>query len=317
MPLRQLESELTGAVERIRASVVRIHRVERPRRGDRPWAVEGTGSGVIVDRRGYVVTNDHVVRGAHELRVRSDRGEELEGEVIGEDRATDLAVVRLAGRAWPEAPLADSDRLRVGQFVVAVGNSLGLPGGPSVSLGVVSALGRPLPGADHVGEGLIQTDAAINPGNSGGPLADLDGQVVGLNTAMIPYAQGVGFAIPSNTVRFVLDQIRSGGRVVRPWLGVHAITVDEALASRLSLRTRRGVLVGEVHRPGPAADAGLRAGDVILRIGPHAISSLRELLGALAALPLGGAVDVEFVRGGGTRTSVLRITEAPPPMLRS
>ena len=314
MSLRAWESELTSAVGRIRESVVRQRRIEPPRRGLPPWSVDGTGTGIVVDSRGDLVTNDHVVHGAREIWVRTDRGEELPGEVLGHDRATDLAVVRVPAHGWPAAELADSDRLRVGQFVIAVGNSLGLPGGPSVSVGVVSALGRPLPGADHVLEGLIQTDAAINPGNSGGPLADLDARVVGINTAMIPFAQGVGFAIPANTVRFVVEQLRTGGRVVRPWLGANVVSVDPPLAQRFSLGVDHGVLLAEVHRPSPAADAGLRGGDVLVRVGDRGTASVRELLGTLGALPLGGAVDIEFVRGRGHRRAVLRVTEAPPAL---
>jgi S1-C subfamily serine protease len=312
MTLHGLEAELVAAVERLRPSVVRIRRqdVARGWRGSR--TVEGAGSGLIVDERGWLVTNDHVVRGAREIRATLDDGRELPIEVVGEDPATDLAVLRTDARALPAARLADSERLRVGQFALAIGSSLGLPGGPSVSLGVISALGRPLPGSDYVLEGLVQTDAAINPGNSGGPLADLDGAVVGMNTAMVPYAQGVGFAIPSNTVRFVVDQVRDAGRVVRPWLGISAFSLDPPLARRIGLRADRGVLVAATHPAGPAERSGLRRGDVLLRVGPYELTGLRDLVGALARLPIGGSVDVEFDRAGRSQRGVLRITEAPP-----
>jgi serine protease Do len=312
MSLQDLEHELTDAVERLRRSVVAL-RAPRVRGG--PGEIgEAAGSGVLVDPDGFLVTNHHVVDGARGLRVRFDGGRELPGEVLGSDPATDLAVVRVPGHDLPAARFADSERLRVGQFAFALGNSLGLPGGPTVSLGVISATGRPLPGADYVLEGPLQTDAAINPGNSGGPLANLSGEVLGINTAMMPFAQGVGFALPSNTVRSIVEQIRSSGRVHRPWLGISAVTVSPALARRERLPTEQGVLVAGVDRAGPAAASGIRAGDVLRQIGERPIGSLRELLAALARLPVGGAVDFEYLREGRVRRGVLRIAEAPPAL---
>jgi S1-C subfamily serine protease len=312
MTLRGLEAELVHAVERLRPSVVRIHRLDARRRWRGARVLEGSASGLIVDPAGWIVTNDHVVHSAGALEATLDDGRELAVEVVGEDPATDLAVLRADARELPAATLADSEQLKVGQFALAIGSSLGLPGGPTVSLGVISAVGRPLPGSDFVLEGLLQTDAAINPGNSGGPLADLDGAVVGMNAAMVLHAQGVGFAIPSNTVRFVVDQVRSSGRVIRPWLGITGASVDPLFARRAGLTSERGVLVAAIHPSGPAERAGLRRGDVLVRLGPHRLDGLRDLVGALARLPLGGAVDVEFDRGGQSLRSVLRIAEAPP-----
>jgi len=160
-------------------------------------------------------------------------------------------------------------------------------------------------------EGLIQTDAAINPGNSGGPLADLDGAAIGTNAAMVAHAQGVGFAIPSNTVRFVVDQIREAGRVVRPWIGISGFSLDPGFARRIGLRPDRGVVVAAIQPSGPAEHSGLRKGDVLLRVGPYELSGMRDLVGALARLPIGGAVDVEFDRGGRAERGVLRVAEAP------
>ncbi len=313
--LHAIEGAAVETVERLGPSVVRLRRYATlPGRGGALRA-EGAGTGIIVDGRGYLVTNDHVVRGARELRVVLDDGREHPGSGVGEDPATDLAVVRIDGRDLPAAPLADSERLRVGQLALAIGNALGLPGGPTVSLGVISALGRPLPGADHVLEGLIQTDAAINPGNSGGPLANLEGGVVGVNSAVIPYAQGVGFAIPANTVRNVLDQIRTSGRVIRPWIGISGVNVDRALARRFGLGEPEGVLLAEVHPQGPAARSELRPGDVLTRLGSEPVRGLRDLVAGLSRLPIGGAIDFEYLREGRHRRSVLRIGEAPPPLL--
>ncbi|MCI4349633.1 MAG: trypsin-like peptidase domain-containing protein [Thermoplasmata archaeon] len=315
MSLPELEEQLVGAAARLRASVVRIRRTAAVGPPRSPVEIEASGSGLIVDARGYLVTNDHVVRKAREIRVTLDGGEELHADVVGEDPATDVALLRVGARELPAAPFADSERLRVGQFALALGNSLGLPGGPSLSVGVVSALGRPLPGADHVLEGLVQTDAAINPGNSGGPLADLGGSVIGVNTAIIPYAQGIGFAVPSNTVQHIIEEIRRAGRVVRPWLGISAVALDAPLALRLGVPASTGVLLADVVRASPADDAGLRSGDVLVRIGEGRLRSLRDLLRSLAQMPIGGAVDFEFSRNGRTRTGVLRIAEAPPALL--
>ena len=172
--------------------------------------------------------------------------------MIGSDPATDVALVRVNAENLPSATLGDSESLKVGQFVLAIGNALGLPGAPTVSMGVISALGRPLPGTDFVLEGLVQTDAAINPGNSGGPLADLEGRVIGINTAMIPFAQGVGFAIPSDTIKRIVDQISKHGRVVRPWLGISGLDVNPSIARRYGLSVESGVLLAEVMRDSPA-----------------------------------------------------------------
>ncbi len=188
--LTSLEGQITGAVEKLSESVVSIDSVRVTRNfayGVVP--IEGKGSGVIIDPRGYVVTNNHVIDGATRVQVHLKDGRSFVGEVVGSDPSTDIAVVRIEAENLPAASLGDSEKLKVGQFALAIGNTLGFQGAPTVSLGVVSALGRPLPGADFIFEGLIQTDTAINPGNSGGPLADISGSVIGMNTAMIPYAQ--------------------------------------------------------------------------------------------------------------------------------
>src|SRR5437773_1655509 len=262
--LTSLEGQITGAVEKLSESVVSIDSVRVTRNfayGVVP--IEGKGSGVIIDPRGYVVTNNHVIDGATRVQVHLKDGRSFVGEVVGSDPSTDIAVVRIEAENLPAASLGDSEKLKVGQFALAIGNTLGFQGAPTVSLGVVSALGRPLPGADFIFEGLIQTDTAINPGNSGGPLADISGSVIGMNTAMIPYAQGVGFAIPVNTIKWVMQQLLEKGRVVRPWLGIYGTTLNEALARRYDLPADSGVLVVEVDARGPAYESRLRVGDVL------------------------------------------------------
>jgi serine protease Do len=316
MPLTSLESQVTGAVEKLSESVVGIDSTKLTR--DNRFGlvpIEGQGSGVIIDPRGTIVTNHHVIDDASKVQVHLKDGRSLVGEVIGSDRATDIALVRVKADNLPFATLGDSESLRVGQFVLAIGNALGLPGAPTVSLGVISALGRPLPGTDFVLEGLVQTDAAINPGNSGGPLADLEGRVIGINTAMIPFAQGVGFAIPSGTIKTIIDQISKHGRVVRPWLGISGLDVNPSIARRYGLSVESGVLLAEVMRDSPAHIAGLREGDIVVGIGENKVEQMKALVTALSKFAIGERVTMSFVRTGTTYEADLRLAEAPVPLL--
>ena len=215
MALEELEARIASAVEAVAPSVAVVESLKVGRkRGGSPVAFPSQATGVVTDRSGYLVTNQHVVDGATEVRARLPGGREVTGEVVGGDAVTDIALVRVDADDLVPARIGDSEALRVGQIVLAMGNALGLPGDPTVSMGVVSALGRPLPGSDFVFEGLVQTDAAINPGNSGGPLVDLSGSVVGINAAMIPFAQGVGFAIPIHAVARITEELRLRRRIV-------------------------------------------------------------------------------------------------------
>ncbi|MGI0132171.1 MAG: S1C family serine protease [Thermoplasmata archaeon] len=305
------DDELIGAVERLRASVVGVERVVR-RPGPSPHGAGAAGSGLVVDARGFVVTNAHVVGDRAPVEVELSDGRRLRAECVGVDRATDLALLRVDAGRLSAATLGDSGALRPGQLVLAVGNALGLPGAPTVSVGVVSATARPLPGSDLLFEGWIQTDAAINPGNSGGPLADRSGTVVGINTATIPSAQGMGFAIPVNTVRDVVDQLRAAGHVARAWLGISSVSAAEVVPSGAGERADGGVLVVEVAPGGPAWSAGLAAGDLIVAIGSTPVRHLRDLLQTLSGLPIGGRVDVEVVHDGRRVRRLVRLREAPP-----
>ncbi len=312
MGLTELESQITGAVERLSESVVGIDstRLTRDFRfGMVP--VEGQGSGVIIDPSGIIVTNNHVIDESARVQVNLKDGRTFVGEVIGADPATDVALVKVKGENLPFATLGDSEKLKVGQIVLAIGNALGLPGAPTVSMGLIGALGRPLPGTDFVVEGLIQTDAAINPGNSGGPLADLDGKVIGMNTAMIPFAQGMGFAIPSETIKRTMEQITRHGRVVRPWLGISGMDVNKYVARRYNLAVEQGVLLAEVLREGPARDAGLRMGDIVIKIGESRVEGMKGLVTALSHLTIGEEVSVQFVRNGTSYETKLRLRETP------
>jgi len=316
MTLALLEEQMTAAVEKLSHSVVSISST-RFARGFFPGRipVEGQGSGVIIDPRGYIITNNHVIDHADQVQVTLRDGTTLLGRAAGSDPATDIALIRVEGDNLPAAELGDSEKLKVGQIAIAIGNSLGLPGGHTVSAGVVSALGRPLPGADLIFEGLIQTDASINPGNSGGPLADLNGRVIGINTAMIPFAQGVGFAIPINTVKRIADQLAEKGRVVRPWLGISGTGLDPAVAKRYDIPTDAGVLVAGVVPGGPAYEAGLNVGDVLVKIEPYEVRDMGDLLAALSKLPIGGVVALTVLRAGRTYSTSLKLVEAPPPQI--
>ena len=310
--LSALENQVTEAVERLSESVVSIDsvRVTRDfRYGLVP--IEGKGSGLIIDRNGYVITNNHVIDGATRVQVHLKDGRTFLGEVVGSDSSTDIAVIKVDADNLPAASLGDSEKLKVGQIALAIGNTLGLQGGPTVSMGVVSALGRPLPGTDFIFEGLIQTDTAINPGNSGGPLADIGGNVIGMNTAMIPFAQGVGFAIPVNTMKWVVQQILEKGRVIRPWLGISGANMNQAIARRYDLPADSGVLVVEVDSRGPAYEAGMRVGDVIIQIGSHPVKQMKDILMALSKLAIKEEVEVGFIRLNSKRKALLRLKESP------
>ena len=312
MGLTELEGQITGAVERLSESVVGIDSTKLTR--DYRFGlvpIEGQGSGVIIDPKGIIVTNNHVIDESTRVQVNLKDGRTFVGEVIGTDPATDVALVKINGENLPAAVLGDSDKLKVGQIVLAIGNALGLPGAPTVSMGLIGALGRPLPGTDFVVEGLIQTDAAINPGNSGGPLADLDGKVIGMNTAMIPFAQGMGFAIPSGTIKRIMDQINRNGRVIRPWLGISGMDVNRFVAKRYNLPVEQGVLLAEVLDDAPARVAGLRTGDIIVKMGDSKVDDMKDLVGALSHLAIGEEVSVQFVRNGTSYETRLRLREQP------
>lgn len=307
-----LEDELTAAVERLRPAVVQVRRSERrARTPSEPLLPTGSGTGTVWEAAGRIVTNEHVVHAADALEVTFPDGELRSARVIGSDPLTDIALLEVDGGRLTPAPRGRSRDLRAGQIALAIGNALGLPGNPTVSLGVVSAVNRPLPGSDFVLEGLLQTDAAVNPGNSGGPLADLRGSVIGINTAVVPFAQGVGFAVPVDTVEAVVEQLSRNRRVIRPWLGIQALGVNQEIARQLGLPRAYGVLVQQVDRGAPAADAGVRPGDIITRVGDRGVHGFRELVQALAERGVGDSIDIALERSGRTVTTALRLSEKP------
>lgn len=265
----------------------------------RIFPIEGVGSGIIIDSQGHILTNYHVVDHARRLKVTLHDGRTFNAKVIGTDKLTDLAVLKIelnsksfddsnnndndtdyhdnkSMTSVPFAKLGDSDILKVGQIVIAVGNPFGLTGGPTVTTGIISSINRNIEFEDGVLE-LVQTDAAINPGNSGGPLVNTSGEVVAINTAKIPYAHGIGFAIPVNTAKKVLEELIQYGKVNRPWLGISTIKITGRIARYYRLPTNEGALVVKVEEYSPAADAGIRPGDIIEEIDDKRIEEITEL----------------------------------------
>ncbi len=263
----------------------------------------GLGSGFIVDARGYILTNLHVVEDAQEIKVALADGRRFPATFVGGDRFSELAVLRIEGTRLPTLPLGESRRLEVGETVIAIGNPLWIEGGPTVTVGVVSALGRSMEEEGlPVLHNLIQTDAAINPGNSGGPLLDLDGRVVGINTALIPSAHGIGFAVASTTARPVVRALIETGRVVRLSIGISAVSVTPQVAYANDLRVDHGALVTRVEEGGPAEVAGFRPGDVVIAVAGWAVKDLHHFHDRLGSQPIGQPVDVMVWRQGETIT---------------
>ncbi|MBI3859034.1 MAG: trypsin-like peptidase domain-containing protein [Thaumarchaeota archaeon] len=311
MDLSGFEGRVTESVEKVSESLVSISSTRLERRFFGLVPSEGQGSGVILSKEGLIITNNHVIDSASQVHVSLKDGRNYVGEVVGTDEATDVAVIKVEATDLPAAELGDSESLKVGQFALAIGNALGLPGGPTVSMGVLSAMGRPLPGSDFIFEGLLQTDAAVNPGNSGGPLADIEGKVIGINSAMIPYAQGMGFAIPINTVKRIASEILEHGRVARPWIGISGIDLSPPVARRYGISTDSGFLIAEVVPGGPSDRAGLRSGDVVVGAESHRVERTKDLLLVLSKVGLGAIVNLDVNRMGSIGRVQVRPAESP------
>ncbi len=268
------------------------------------------GSGVIVDARGYILTNAHVVEGAVDIEVRLSDDRKFPATLVGSDPKTDLAVVKIdpGSSALPPAVLGDSDKLRIGQWAIAIGNPFGLD--RTVTVGIISATGRTRVGVATY-EAFIQTDASINPGNSGGPLLNLDGRVIGINTAIVSSGQGIGFAIPINMAREVMNQLIAKGRVVRGWLGISIQDLTDELAAGFGVSARSGVLVADVLKDGPAEAAGMKAGDIIVELGGAPIKEVTDLQKRVAAIAPGRAAALTVLRDRKPTKLTVKIGEQP------
>jgi S1-C subfamily serine protease len=295
--LKGLADEVSSVVERVGPAVVHVRALGK---ADARRSGMASGSGVAIAPGGFVLTNSHVVHDSAGIEVELSDGRTAIADLAGDDPATDLALLRLesAGDA-PHVDLADSNAVRVGDFAIAVGSPFGLT--RTVTFGIVSALGRTL--RSSVGraiEGVIQTDAPLNPGNSGGPLVDAEGKVIGVNTAIVLGGQGVCFAVPSNTASFVIREILTFGRVRRAFLGISGeeVLVPGEVVQRLELESNRGVLVREVHAGSPAADSGLRPGDVLVRCNGRTLRSVADLHRTLGREAIGHELELGVVRRG-------------------
>jgi S1-C subfamily serine protease len=291
--LRALSDEVASLVERVGPSVLHVRAI----RGER--ARLSGGSGVVVTPDGYALTNSHVVSGTAGIEVELADGRTLLADLVGDDPATDLAVLKVDGSVQ-HAPLRDSNALRVGDFALAVGSPFGLA--RTVTMGIVSALGRTLPSQANgrMIEGIIQTDAPLNPGNSGGPLLDVDGSVIGINTAVVLGGQGLAFAVPSNTAAFVMREIVGHGRVRRALLGIRVeeVLLPARVARDLGLETARGVAVHAVERGSPAAEAGLLPRDVIVSFRGERIATVADLHRLLDASAIAQSLPLDAIRTG-------------------
>jgi Do/DeqQ family serine protease len=303
------------------AAVVSINTLKEPERNPQladPWArfffgdqgsepIAGLGSGVIVTSDGYILTNNHVVEGADEIEVVLNDSRKVRGKVIGTDPETDLAILKVSLDRLPVITLGNSDALQVGDQVLAIGNPFGV--GQTVTAGIVSALGRNQLGINEF-ENFIQTDAPINPGNSGGALVDVNGALMGINTAIYSRSggsMGIGFAIPVNTAKQVLEGIVKEGSVKRGWIGVEPADLSPELMETFGVRAKSGVLITGVLQNGPAAQAGIRPGDVIEQVGSKAVANVSELMTNVAALKPGQPAKFRVQR----RDDAVELTVTP------
>jgi len=280
----------------------------------RDYKQSGLGSGVIVDSRGYILTNNHVVAGAEEIKVMLSDKRIFKGKVIGYDSKTDLAVVKIDADHLPVLALGDSDKLKVGERVIAVGNPFGL--NQTVTSGIISAKGRADVGIAEY-EDFIQTDTPINPGNSGGALVNVRGELIGINTAILSSSggsQGVGLAIPSNMARAVMAQLIKQGKVTRGWLGVSIQGLTPELVKQLKLKNDKGALISDVLDGGPAAKAGLKSGDTIVMFDGREVSDISTLKNLVASMAPGRQVVVQYIRGGLQGSTRITIQEYPADM---
>ena len=307
------EKDVIAAIEKVSPAVVSIAtlRVIQESLFD-AVPVRGMGSGVIFDSNGGILTNHHIVEEAERVEVVTADGKKFPGEVLGSDAMSDVAVVRVDGEGLPAVKLGDSDKLVVGQIAIAIGNPYGflLPG-PTATVGVISALKRHIHVENHMYEDLIQTDASINPGNSGGPLVDSAGLVVGVNTANIPFAQGIGFAIPINAARKIAKDIIQYGHVARPYLGISGLTLNRDIAESYNIPNETGVLVVKVGRGSPAHRSGMSAGDVIFEADSKPLKSWEDLRHILQNKKVGESLELLIGRDNDRGKINVALEESP------
>lgn len=302
------EDSVIAVAKSIGPTVVSVSASGRKQEGTNKKSDE-LGSGVIVRKDGYVLTNNHVVAGSTKIEVTLADGKQYKGSLLAADPSVDLAVVKIHADSLPVAPLGDSDRLQVGQQAIAIGNPLGFE--RTVTVGVVSALNRSLPGRDEMATNLIQTDAAINPGNSGGPLVDSKGRVIGINTAIVSGGTGLGFAVPINSAQHIIDDVVSKGRIAPPWLGIRFGDVTPEVASVYDLPVSSGAMIAEVISDSPASRVGLLRGDIITEADGRPVNSSGDLRKLMRQKSSGDSIEFGVVRAGNLIRVKVKLTEMP------
>lgn len=344
-PTDSFVNAVRGVSQQVKPAVVQITNQQQVQTSqfNQPFVVPaGVGSGVIYDSQGHILTNNHVIEGAQQLLVSLPDKRSFPAKLVGADPQTDLAVVQIQGDNLPVAQLGDSNQLQVGDWVVAIGNALALPGGPTVTQGVVSALGRTVqePGAQPGGQpggggpaspgsqsqsagpflfDVVQTDAPINPGNSGGPLVNLGGQVIGINTLVAGQAepgvqaQGIGFAISIATARPIADQLVQTGQVVHPFIGIQYVPLNPALAARLGVQATDGAVIGQVVPGSPAAAAGIQPQDIITAIDGQSLQGESALAEAINRHKPGDTIMLTVLRGQRQVSAQVKLGELPTP----
>ena len=308
------ESAILDIIEKVSKSTVNISTIKLIHNiFYQAVPVGGMASGTIIDPEGLILTNNHVVGGATRINVTLGNNETLEGTIVGSCAIHDIAVVKVNAnrRKLQAAELGDSDKIRVGQRVYAIGNPFGLAGGPSVTSGVISAINRTIESERGLIENLVQTDASINPGNSGGPLVDVTGKVIAINTAIIPYAQGIGFAIPINSAKTCTNEIVTEGVAKRAWLGIVGLSLSREIARYYGLPVDRGVLVTKIAEGSPAEAAGMAEGDIILEISNVETRRIEDLVDEIHKRRIGEVVRILALRNGREHFFELKLSKAP------
>ncbi|MFB0559095.1 MAG: S1C family serine protease [Dehalococcoidales bacterium] len=307
--------DLVSVVAKVKPSVVAINtEVVTYDVFNRPFTQEGAGSGWIIDKDGLILTNNHVVAGAETITVTLADGRTFPAGVVGADALSDLAVLRVDETNLPEADIGDSSRLRIGEWVLAIGNALGM--GITAKEGIISRLGVSVPvSAGQTLYDLIETSAPINPGNSGGPLVNMAGEVIGITSAKLAAVEveGLGYAISSNSANPIIEELVQKGYVVRPWLGVVLYTVDQYAVFRYRLAVDKGTLITEIGPGSPADKAGLKVGDVIVSFDGKEITTAQELIQAIHSGQIGQEVEITYWRGETENTTRATLIERPPP----
>ena len=307
--LLDLEKKMVEVVSEVVPSVVSVSTTRLARTQlSRVVPVKGQGSGVILTDTGFIVTNAHVIEGARDVEVTLHDGHSFKAVVVGESKVRDLAILKIDADGLNPLEMGDSESLKVGQFAIAVGNPLGL--GSTVTFGMVSAVDRTIQSQRSFLEGLIQTSAQINPGNSGGALVDTEGKLIGVPTAMIPWSQGIGFAIAVNTLKGVFDELVETGTVRTPWMGIVGVTLNKGIASHYKIQVEKGALLVEVPE-GPSRNMDLQPGDVIVAIDDEDISGMEDLRKRIMKSKIGTKLRVRFQRATEVFEVYIELMAAP------